>query len=318
MHYGSLPNLMMFLPCKSPESQLPTCTSHRYWSTFDTHQEASVATARGGTILGIARRWTDDAISIRHEVLQRARAIGVMIELPGTKLAFASVHVDPAMNLSAKTRLFYTVRRWLDGCADCFAILLGDWNFIPSDEARLSGMGRETSSADRTGERFEHIFEDLAEIHQPHFTWSRRGADGMLLGYSRIDRAYARVDHLEAAQALWTAGIVGSLTARNRPSDHAAVSVSIRRNKGRSELRPPLPPYLFRLPEVWKLFHEYTSAHDLMPDPGLRLDAMVEELGRAAARVRSLPRQSMEGGLRGKADVVLRAVAHARRDTHKA
>lgn len=64
---------------------------------------------------------------------------------------------------------------------------------------------------------------------------------------------------------------------------------------------------------MWRLFDEYTFAHDLMPDLGCRLDAMVEELGRAAARVRLLPRQAMEGGLHGKVDVVLRAVAHARR-----
>lgn len=135
----------------------------------------------------------------------------------------------------------------------------------------------------------------------------------MPLGLSCIDRAYARVDHLEASQAQWTAGIVGSLTARNRPSDHAAVSVAIRRKTDRSETRPPPPPYLFRLPEVWKLFEDYTYAHDLMLDPGFRLDALVEELGRAAARVSSLPRHTMEGGLRRKAGVVLRVVAHARR-----
>lgn len=219
--------------------------SHQFWGTFDAHRDAAVATARGGTILGIARKWTDEAISIRQEVLQAARAIGITIELPDAKLAFASVHVDPAMNTTGKTRLFRAVRRWLDGCTDCLALLLGGWNCMPSDEARLSGLGSETASSDR-------CLMTLPRSTSP----TTQGAEEAPTA-CRSARAYARVDQLDAPLALWTAGTVGSLSARARPSDHLVVSVSIRPRKARSSSRPPLPPHLFQLPEVWRLFGEY-------------------------------------------------------------
>lgn len=114
---------------------------HRYWGTSDAHHDASVATARGGTLLGIARRLTDVAIDIRHEVLQQARATGVKIELQGAKLVSASVHVDPARNLPAKTRWFHTLRRWLDSSADRFAMLLGTGDSFPPTRSGCQAWG---------------------------------------------------------------------------------------------------------------------------------------------------------------------------------
>lgn len=60
---------------------------------------------------------------------------------------------------------------------------------------------------------------------------------------------------------------------------------------------------------VWELFRDYIVARDLIAAPGPRLDELVQELQRAAARARALPRTALQCGLRGRADLVLQALA---------
>lgn len=283
--------------------------SHLYLGTFDIHRADAAGTARGGTFVAVRRDWAQAAVDVRVEVIARARALGVVLRWGQASLAVASVHLDPALQPSGRAALLESIRRWVDRSSTSFVLLGGDWNFVPSDEKRMTGDGADAHSADRTGERFERLFEDFAEVFQPDFTWSRRLASGIEGTRSRIDRVYAKVGHMQVARIVWSAAVAGSLTEHMRPSDHVPVVVVARVRTLRSRSAAPIPPYIFSLPAFWERFDRYTVAHDTIVDPGERLDEYVAEMRRAASWVRSLPESVLQGGPRGRVDAILRAVA---------
>lgn len=90
---------------------------------------------------------------------------------------------------------------------------------------------------------------------------------------------------------------MGSLSERGRPSDHIPVAVAMHPRSKRIASRSPNPPCVFEAPLFWQQFQESTTAHGTILDLGGRLDALVEELQRAAAVVRAVLQVALQGGL---------------------
>lgn len=51
----------------------------------------------------------------------------------------------------------------------------------------------------------------------------------------------------------------------------------------------------FTVPQFWERISKYTMAHDCIQDVGVRLDAYVEEIHRAASWPKSLPTAVLQG-----------------------
>lgn len=277
--------------------------SHRYWGTFAPHRSDAAGTDRGGAVVAVRADWAASADAVDVGMIARARAVGVSLRWGRESLSVASVQLDPALPPRSRVAFLRALRDWADRTPQGFRVIGRDWNFVPTDEVRMSGDGADVHSADRTGEHFERIFDDYAEVYQPDYTRSRRLASGAESTRSRIDRIYTGLDHVQAARIVWSASVVGNLSEAGRASDHVPVAAVARLRTPRACSASPVPPYIFALPQFWERFEAAATDLDAIVDPGFRLDAYVEEMRRAAAWARSLPASVLQGG------AILRAVA---------
>lgn len=216
---------------------------------FDVYRDGAVVTANRGTVLAVRREWVDRAVEVSWAELFKARAVAVELRFESFALALVSVHVDLRVPMPAKRVALAKIRRCLDARERAFALMLGDWNLVPSDETRLPGSGQTMVPNGPVGEAFEVQFSDFAEVHQPDCTWGRRDSAGHPT-LTRIDRAYAKVDHLDAQKLAWTSAARGGgcLDARHRASDHLPVSVASRERRAAQASRPLARAFLLALP----------------------------------------------------------------------
>lgn len=166
----------------------------------------------------------------------------MVLKFDGAALAEASVHLDLWRQDGVASGGSALGRHRFGGMVG----LVGDWNLIQSDEARMNAEGTHAHSSDRTGSPFEQVFEGLPETFEHDVSWSRRCTSGVDTTRSRIDRTYMQQQlyHAQADSGVWNAVVAGGLSERARPSDHIPVSVVLRARPRRSSSKGLVPQYV--------------------------------------------------------------------------
>lgn len=118
------------------------------------------------------------------------------------------------------------------------SFLLGDWNFIRTDETRLLSSGSEVRSDAHLAKYFEDRFTGFVELRQPEHSFRRLARDaGACSTFSRIGRTYTSAHPSALLQHSVQAWVKGELTTRTSASDHRAVEVDIRLRRRQPPIR---------------------------------------------------------------------------------
>lgn len=164
--------------------------------------------------------------------------------------------------------------------------LLGDWNFVRTDETSPLSSGSEVRSGAHLAKFFEETFSSFVEMCQREHTFRRLARDaGAFSTLRRIDRIYASAHPSVLLQHTVQAWVKGDLTTRTSASDHQAVEVDIRLRRRQPPIR--LKNYVPSHHTFLSAFADGMSIYDDITDAGVRSSAIIPA-ARAAPR-RTLP-----------------------------
>jgi hypothetical protein len=111
---------------------------------------------------------------------------------PQFSAQYINLHLEPALSHADKVKLM----RAIADAAAAFSgdtFLMGDLNFVPSDESRFQvAECRDASGDTKLAIEFEALFGDFTELHQAGYT-RKQIAHGMISTLSRIDRIYTNI-----------------------------------------------------------------------------------------------------------------------------
>lgn len=157
----------------TPADLLALPPTHRYEGTSCPTVGLGASSA-GGTVLCLKVALFDRASEVRRTAHARGRALIVSLRL-GDWVHFTAVHVDPALSHLHKRRLLSKISTFLHQQSGNSYFLVGDWNFLASDECRMSGSGDDIRNNESLGRRFDECFESYVELMQRDFTYRRLG-----------------------------------------------------------------------------------------------------------------------------------------------
>ncbi len=150
------------------------CPSHQHWGSFADNPAA------GGVVTSIS---TDMAVrfsSMIATVFSAGRCLGLGCTGTGLAVQVINLHLNQALSFEMKCTLLATI-------ADAGAIfegvtfLLGDFNFVPSDEGRIHlSDGLDHFSDSRLAFQFEEMFSEYTECHQANYTSKQVTADHII------------------------------------------------------------------------------------------------------------------------------------------
>lgn len=282
--------------------------THIYTGTFMPPNSAATSTS-GGTVIAIRSDLHARATDTCKRVHMQRRAMTYSLHL-GHWYHFCAVHVDIALTMLTRQRLLRDIAAYharLSG----ITFLLGDWNFVPSDETHLVTDRGEVRSDSSLAQFFEDTFAEYLELREPAYTFRRLAREaGAPSTYSRIDRIYTSAHPSALAQFTAQAWVKGDLSARDAPSDHRAVEVSIR-----TRSKPPLQrlkPHVTQHCMFQAKFLDDMCMYDAVTDVAAKYDAIVAAARSVHRRVLPLVRIGPDPPPHSIADVSLSILTHVR------
>lgn len=144
--------------------------THDYVGTFLSSSSAGSSSA-GGAVLGLRIALTQSATSSTTAVHMRGRALTRSIFI-GQWLRFTAVHVDSSLTLRRRKQLLDDIAAYLADNGG-ISFLLGDRNFLHSDETRLLSSGEEVRPNTALASHFGELFKDFIELRQQEPTFRR-------------------------------------------------------------------------------------------------------------------------------------------------
>jgi endonuclease/exonuclease/phosphatase family metal-dependent hydrolase len=192
--------------------------SHLHWGSF--HAKAST----GGVSISIRSSFLDQFHSISEHVLSVGRCIALSLVGEASSLMVICLHLEPAATVAVKLALLRSIADLAGGFAGR-ALFAGDFNFLHSDECRLhvdAEIAYDTSDQGKLAERFEELFCDWTELHQPLPT-RRQVTRGRIVSFSRLDRLYTNLPPQEVLDRQPYSATLGTAHHPGNVSDHIPV-----------------------------------------------------------------------------------------------
>jgi exonuclease III len=249
--------------------------SHMHFGSF------SASPAAGGVLISVSNSFAEGVDTFEELVLSPGWCLALRCSGRDLAIQYINIHLEPAASYTYKVKLF----RDIAAAAHSFpgtTFLMGDFNFVPSDEARFQlEECRDASGDTKLALSFESLFGDFTELHQAGYT-RRQVINNKLTTLSRLDRIYTNMQPCLLQDLKIHTHTVGYITNPGNISDHIPVH---------TRLSPPQqgPHAQFRLCS-WTLRHpEFTATtRDLLdtcvlPDSGLASLGVLREVLQATA-----------------------------------
>lgn len=270
-------------------------SSHVWRGTFFRTDDFASSSRAGGVVIGVSRQMLRDGVLTSVEV-DRGRCLAVHLAFARGAVEVVSVHLDPALGRRAKEQFLGKIRAHVDYLSPHAVLLGGDWNFLASGDVRLDTMRGESREATNIASFFGEKISDFVELSQAQFTFGRLYGDGQRSSFSRIDRWYANFDPDRMGKVLASVAVEGSLTDRQRPSDHLPLRLVLSHRRGRRARRLAVPDEVARSP-VFQAAYLRTiagwSAEQIVRDGFRRVLEAARDVARTTAR--QLLRDDMAG-----------------------
>jgi exonuclease III len=151
------------------------CPSHMHWGSF------GVRAAVGGVTTSISHEFANHFNEFTEVTFMTGRCLGLKCCGPLASLFIVNLHLDPILSHNDKTKLLHEIHAETKKFGS-YTLLLGDFNFIHSDEARCNlsdPVQAESTANPRLASFFEEEFADFTECHQGAYT--RRDTRGIVL-----------------------------------------------------------------------------------------------------------------------------------------
>lgn len=219
------------------EDMLMLPSTHQYSGSF-AMLTGPASSPSGGVVVAIHKALIDRATQSYTTTHSRGRAMTVSLCL-STWVHVTTLNVEPALPFGDKRRLLARIADWHTNTSG-LKILLGDCNFLASDECRMAENGTDLISDNNMGAYFDDRFPMFIELMQRGFTFRRLSREvGGASVFSRIDRVYIEVHPTAMEDVTATVTVRGDIDRRTAPSDHKAVCVSLSlRAHGRRVVQP--------------------------------------------------------------------------------
>jgi hypothetical protein len=208
-------------------------------------------------------------------------------------MEFVSVHVDPAWSKTLHREFWECLRVQVSSPA---SFLLGDWNFVHSDEGRLSVVsGASTPQAGGIDLDFEHTLANFTEIYQDEFT--RKGGAAALKTLSRLDRCYCSLPPAILFELKPAGSTLFSVIPEFELSDHVPVLFSFEAiNLNNERTMTTIPRWVASSPGFSDDVREVLALYDLSDEPHAALCELKDVFALAAGRTRARMRNKGLGG----------------------
>lgn len=189
-------------------------------------------------------------------------------------LRFTAVQVDSSMSYRCRKQLLSDIAAY-HTLNDGVVFLLGDWNFLHPDEARLLSSGEELRPSTALASHFEDMFKDYIERRQQTPTFRRLArASGDAAFFSRIDRIYTNIHPTTLANLHIGVWIREGIAGNDCPSDRRLVEVFIRERRRRSPVR--LKAHVTGHHMFGQLLEEEMTVYRGVADPDVRYHATIQ------------------------------------------
>ena len=157
--------------------------SHRHLGSF------APSAAAGGVLISIRNSLAERANSFEPVVLAPGWCLALRCIGPSLADQYINLHLEPALSFAAKISLLEDVATTAAAFAGT-TYLMGDFNFVPSDEARFQLQESRDSVCDgRLALHFESLFSSFTELHQSCYT-RKQVVHGQIVSFSKLDRIY--------------------------------------------------------------------------------------------------------------------------------
>jgi endonuclease/exonuclease/phosphatase family metal-dependent hydrolase len=290
--------------------------SHVHFGTFTPSQAA------GGILISLSTVLVEGINQFEEIVLAPGWCLALRCTGPQLAIQFINIHIEPALPHSGKVKLFADIAK----AASTFngvTYLLGDFNFVPSDEARFKvAECKDISGDSKLALEFESLFSDFTELHQAGYTRKQVTFDA-ITALSRLDRIYTNIQPCLLHDLSIHTHTVGYITDPTNISDHIPVTTTLQPQKARSGIGFRLSTWTVKHPEFMATTRDMLDTCAL-PASGIQSltilrevlqasDMAIKNLG-GAEGASTTPQKlywalmAMRGGRDGKAAPISRAI----------
>jgi endonuclease/exonuclease/phosphatase family metal-dependent hydrolase len=238
--------------------------------------------AAGGMLTMINRKLMVHPQAPLHTILDAGRCTSTTIFNGLLPITIINVHIPPIYEAQAKKELLHKIASDIKD-SDSIIFLMGDFNFIASEEYRFDPTTVTNLPADHSlALYFDGLFPKFCELHQGDFT-RRQIRHNQLATLSRLDRIYTNLSAAHLQELRPHTRITHLLTDPRIMSDHVPVASHLRAPRMTPPPRPRIKPWITRLPNFCR--HIDTAILDsLAPLDGLNAITVVRDIFATATK----------------------------------
>ena len=183
--------------------------------------------ATGGVITCIQPAFAKLFTSITHSFVIEGRILKSFLSGPLGNLCIINAHMPNTNELtSIYSNALRDILRVLPNPAECFTVLIGDWNFALSSDGRLKADGSGWSAGDDNHTSlFHRLCSSWIEFYQCEDT-RREVRDGLTTHTARLGRAYSTLTSALVSDLTIVSESLGPLKV-DMVSDHVPIVVTI-------------------------------------------------------------------------------------------
>jgi hypothetical protein len=194
--------------------------SHTHFGSFTS------SPAAGGVIISISNEFASGINTFIENVIAPGWCLALRCSGPGLAVQIINLHLEPAATHEVKVKLFRDIAA-AAGSFDGTTFLMGDFNFVPSDETRFQmDECRDASGDTKLALCFETIFPTFTELHQAGYT-RKQVTHNLVTTLSRLDRIYTNLQPCLLHDLVVHTHAIGYITNPNNISDHIPVHSKI-------------------------------------------------------------------------------------------
>ena len=246
--------------------------SHQAFGSFCEHS------GTGGCVTLISKKLVRRASSTTSVEVLAGRCLVVSLQLQDMMFQVANIHIEPAATIEDKKLLLLKLKGNLVDASVGMALLGGDFNFIPTGEAKISFQEVEAwIPRDPLAHFFDETMSNMTELIQDSYT-RLHIEKGILKSGSRIDRWYCNLPEVDLMDCQPRATTMHNLFNKSKLSDHAAVSVVLHPPSRRAPMANFIPNWVVNHEQFVGFVQEVVADSPIDSCPFMRLQILKEAI----------------------------------------
>ena len=241
-------------------------TKYPSWEWFGSFGDSEAA---GGLLFGISKKVVKQVGRARFKEVVGGRIAALSLGHGTSSLNIFNVHIEPQdkgnISVVEFRKMLADIKTSIDSLSGS-SFLLGDWNFVDSEEGRLNLTSGQVEHQETWREReFNKVLHPLAELVQPDYTRRKvQESNGTKIPVqlARIDRSFTNLNTIDVLDMNITAGVIGKATVYSPLSDHIPHYISISAPSLTPMASSKIPQWIAAHPLFQSILARYTKELD--------------------------------------------------------